>query len=256
LDFLLSSEVQAVTMPRGALNKCSIAIIGKHPEHPLEDIRRWVVRAEGKLSNKINEDTTHLVVDEKNWKEQSRTVRAALNLRAQGCDIKIITFEWLEDSLRTATRKKEGQYLWERGTKPKPTAGKKAAKNTSNRKSGEPRTHAGLIVEVFQEYTDPFIDRREVEEVERRIAEEKRIREQIEKEERKVDDEKAKQAMLFSKAARKARNEIFSGKLAGTASIETKQLLTPVLRESSHLLGYDGFQVRCFAHQSGRQKQP
>ena len=162
--------------------------------------------------SKVSDSTTHVVASEKAWGRKDNAVATALKLNEeQDCDIKIVSFDWLEDSVNNKTRKREGPYLWEKldASAAKRSAAKKRADGAE-----EKRGHVGMMAKVFQESTDAFVSERELKRVEKQIQAEKRVREEMEAEDkRERDEERKKTAELFGRGAKKARHEMFTGEL-------------------------------------------
>ncbi|TLD15063.1 hypothetical protein E2P81_ATG09911 [Venturia nashicola] len=73
-----------------------------------EAIKRWVENNGGRYVTKVDEEVTHLVCSAQCWKSQSAMVQAAKRYPKK---IKIVTYDWLEDSLMSHSRKREGEYL-------------------------------------------------------------------------------------------------------------------------------------------------
>ena len=110
------------------------------------------------------------------------------------------------------TKKKEGPYLWEKldASLHKRDAAQKRAEKANKPK--EPKSHVGMLKEVFDESTEKFVSEKERKRVDRQIEEEVRARKAIEEEEKmERHAERRKKAELFGRGAKKARNEIFTG---------------------------------------------
>lgn len=92
-----------------------------------EHIKRWIEANGGRYVTKVDENVTHLICSAEHWKSQSsmgkfgdvqvecvsclltrRTVQAAIRYPKK---IKVVTYDWLEDSLMSKIRKREGDYL-------------------------------------------------------------------------------------------------------------------------------------------------
>ena len=75
-----------------------------------EGIKRWVENNGGIYSKTIDEHVTHLICEEKTYKKNEGLVKQARRMRG----IKIVSYEWLDDSLSRDSRKplKETKYLW------------------------------------------------------------------------------------------------------------------------------------------------
>lgn len=75
-----------------------------------EKIRKWVKYHGGRVEKDITPEVTHLVASVKAWKNGHKIVKQAQKRRS----IKIVTLDWLEDSLlsHSASPKKVEPYLW------------------------------------------------------------------------------------------------------------------------------------------------
>ncbi|KAK7533518.1 hypothetical protein IWX46DRAFT_327686 [Phyllosticta citricarpa] len=89
------------------------------------NMKRWVENAGGRWSTVVNDEVTHLIATEDDWKNQSPTVKDA-KTRAK---IHIVTYDWLEDSLRAQHPYAPKKYLWTTVEKVK-----QAAKSTTGKK--------------------------------------------------------------------------------------------------------------------------
>lgn len=198
------------------LLKCWITPVGTYKSWTANQLGNWIGNNGGHLQSKITDDTTHLVVHDKAWKSQAILVKQALALnKEEGRDIKIVSYDWLEDSFNNKSKKREGPYLWEKLDKLNVVKQKKAAKDAAKVTEG-PKDHVGLMAEMFDDATKDFVDEKTKRQLER-SAEDQRRREREDKEEEKREkaearkEEREKQAKAFGKGAKKARNEIFSG---------------------------------------------
>jgi hypothetical protein len=203
-------------MGRGrALLKCKIAVAGQYREYPYAKVSGWIANLGGSASTNADKTTTHVVATEKAWKRKDQAVAIALKLIEQGeADIKIVSFDWLEDSVNNKTKKREGPYLW---TKLDGTVAKQDAARAREEKAKKAKGNVGMMTEVFQESTEKYVDPRQAKEVEKQIKQDRKAREALaeeerrEKEERK-EEERRKKAETFGRGAKKARNDIFTGK--------------------------------------------
>ena len=200
-------------MGRGrALLKCHIAVAGQYREYPYGKVSNWISNLGGSASMSVNSNTTHVVATEKAWKRKDAAVANALKLIEQGeADIKIVSFDWLEDSVNNKTRKREGPYLW---TKLDSTVAKQDAARAREEKAKKAKGHAGMMAEVLQASTEQYVDPRQAKALQKQIEREKRAKEQEEAEEReaKKEEEPKKKAEAFGRGAKKARNDLFTGK--------------------------------------------
>lgn len=206
--------------------KCYITNVGYYQEWTPNNISTRVNSNGGHYQQKISNETTHLVVTPKAWKAQGTVVKHALELnRDSGRDIKIVSFDWLDDSWNNENRKNETPYQWEKldpkSKDPKGNDEPKKVQKANGKQTKEvegPKSYVGMMAEVFQESTDKFVDATEKKRIEKQIESARRVRAEMEKEEREErelkDKEKEKTAATFQKGAKKARNDIFSGRSA------------------------------------------
>ena len=75
-----------------------------------EKLRKWVEYRGGRVESDITPDVTHLVASTDAW----RRGHTLINKAKRRSHVKIVTFDWLEDSLqsRSATPKETEPYLW------------------------------------------------------------------------------------------------------------------------------------------------
>ncbi|KAF2452971.1 hypothetical protein BDY21DRAFT_375163 [Lineolata rhizophorae] len=93
---------------KNPLSPFTIAISGDFGEaRSHENVKRWIENNGGKYATAITKDTTHLICTREHYKRKVTMVKQA----EQHKHIKIVTFDWLEDSLLSCTRKREGRYL-------------------------------------------------------------------------------------------------------------------------------------------------
>lgn len=127
-------------------------------------------------------------------------LRNALEEKAKGRDLKIVSFDWLEDCLNSQSKKREVPYEWEKRDAGK---GKKAAEKT--------KSAPGMLSEVFHESTDQYVDPLEKQKLDEKLDRD-RARE---KEEKKKDDlarKRKEQTSLFAQGAKKAKKVLLTGK--------------------------------------------
>ncbi|KAJ9294333.1 hypothetical protein DTO271G3_6908 [Paecilomyces variotii] len=116
------------------VNACCAGNFGENSEK----IPQWLRANGGVYSKDINPDITHLITTESAFKRNVEAVQAAKRMK----HVKIVSYDWLEDSLMSKTRrpKREGPYLWEkllgRKTKKKATKADKKGKATKRRNGG------------------------------------------------------------------------------------------------------------------------
>jgi len=192
---------------------CVISHIGYDKEWKPNSIGSRVIANGGLFQNeRITEKTTHLVVTPKAWKAQGPAVKEALCLNKEGNrDIKIVSFDWLEDSWRNGL-KSTRPYEWLR-LDAKARNGGKTGQPTQTPDSETPKGTVGIMAEVLEESTDKFLDASDKKRIAREVETTRRVQQEMENErleEKKKEIEK--QAYAYQKGAKKARNEIFTGK--------------------------------------------
>lgn len=198
-------------MGRGrALAKCNIAVAGQYHDYPYSKVSGWIDNLGGSASTSVSTSTTHVVATEKAWKRKDRAVKEALKLiEDDEADIRIVSFDWLEDSVNNRTKKREGPYLWQ---KLDATVVKHDAAKAREQKAKKSKGHVGMMAEAFQDGTEKWVDPKEARQVERQIAEEQRVRATMEEEEKREKEAERKElAEDFKRKAKKAKNEIFTG---------------------------------------------
>ena len=210
-----------------SLKGCYITPVGSFKDWTAPKISQWINHSGGISNTSISHNTTHLVVRTEAWKAyvaatengkepvgQAAIVQQGMKLKEDGKDIKIVSFDWLEDSLRNKTKKPETTFLWEKLEKADATPRKKAAKDV------EPRGHTSLLKEVFQKSTDEYVTKQEKAKLDKEIERRERAAKEMEKalknqereeEEKKKAEKRLKNAASFKNGVKKARNEIFSG---------------------------------------------
>ena len=172
----------------------------------------------------VTSKTTHVVATPKAWKGQTGAVKQALEQnRDTHRDIKIVSFDWLDDTWRNEKKNNATfPYEWTKLDPKSNTISKgedepgntqKKASGKASKEKGEPKSHAGMVAEAFYESTDQFVDEKTKKDMERKIDQQRRVQKTIEEEERaaKKAEEAKKAAASFQKGAKKARNDTFSG---------------------------------------------
>ena len=159
--------------------------------------------------------------------------------------IHIVSFTWLDDSFLSEKVKGEQPFKWEfiqpkamqngedaddedsteeedddnepAKVQKKPNGkthakvdGKTAAKKAQEMEEQEPKSHKGMMAQVFEESTNQYVNAKEAAAIKKKQENERRIAEELAEEERKEKEAK-KAAAAFKKGAKKCRNEIFSG---------------------------------------------
>lgn len=82
--------------------------IGRFPVNG-DKIPQWILAHGGTFSKDVTEDVTHLITTRETFAKNVEAVQKAKRLET----VKIVTYDWLEDSLQSKTRKPkpEGAYL-------------------------------------------------------------------------------------------------------------------------------------------------
>lgn len=231
-----------------ALNGCYITTLGSYQNWQPSEIARWIKNQGGRFEARVSESTTHLIVSEKEWKSQSKPIPQVLQQNgATDRKIKIVSFDWLHESLHHKTKRSEAPFRWE---KIDPKSMKKT-KHSMNVHEDEPvkeyspvvrgpKNHTGMMAEVFHGSTDHFVPEQEKRRIDKEIELQKAAQEQIEREDREAKELAAKEeakkaAEVFKKGAKKARNEIFSGAPSNHEYWDRNILTNRRHRQSSHL---------------------
>ncbi|KAL9633021.1 MAG: hypothetical protein Q9164_004947 [Protoblastenia rupestris] len=95
---------------RGLLKRFTIAVTGDFGEQrTLEKIRQWICYHGGTFTWEISRKVTHLVCSKENYRKAVATVKQAIELKT----VKIVSFDWLEDSLlsKPPRVRNEREYL-------------------------------------------------------------------------------------------------------------------------------------------------
>lgn len=193
-------------MPKKALAGCSISLFGRNPnwEHKQQaKVGGWLGNLSGELVS-WGPTTTHLIVSKKRWTEHPKPtiLQQALDEKATGRDLKVVSFDWLEDCLNSQSRKREVPYEWEKRDADTAKLGAKG-KKTAEAKGGP-----SMLSEVFHESTAQYVDPLEKEKLNAKLERE-RAREKEEKEE--AVRKRKEQTSLFGQGARKAKKILLTG---------------------------------------------
>lgn len=210
-------------MPHSALKKCHIVALGQwKPNWPQQKVTTWVEEAGGKISfqPRLTDETTHVVILEKIWREQGDFVKKVLAVKEDDDrDIDIVNYDWLHDSLQAHSKKRESPYSFERMQKNLDDAARKVHKEKAKiAKALEPRSGAGLMAQVYTDSTDPFVSEVEKARAERQAEEIVRVRQENKIEAKLIADKLRERnnitelAAVFRRGVSKARNELLSGK--------------------------------------------
>ncbi|KAB8265178.1 hypothetical protein BDV32DRAFT_144477 [Aspergillus pseudonomiae] len=106
-------------------------------------IPQWVQANGGRYSRKVTQDVTHLVTTKDAYMNNIPAVKEA---RRHGT-VKIVSYEWLEDSLlsRNRTPKREKAYLIENILKEARRAAKEKARKTPKQQGGSIKKPIGIV---------------------------------------------------------------------------------------------------------------
>ncbi|MCJ1389867.1 hypothetical protein MMC18_002724 [Xylographa bjoerkii] len=92
-------------MPHG-FKKCIIALTGDF-DKPYERIKKWIEIQGGEFTSKIDSNVTHLVSSKDHFKKSVAMVQQARKLKK----CKIVSWDWLEDSLLAKRPLRVGDFL-------------------------------------------------------------------------------------------------------------------------------------------------
>ncbi|MCJ1386901.1 hypothetical protein MMC17_010029 [Xylographa soralifera] len=92
-------------MPNG-FKKCIIALTGEF-DKPSEKVKKWIEIQGGQCTTKIGSNVTHLVCSEDHFKKSVSMVQQARKLKR----CKIVSWDWLEDSLLAKRPLRTGDFL-------------------------------------------------------------------------------------------------------------------------------------------------
>lgn len=220
--------------PKRALMGCNITLFGRNPswDHATQSkAGNWLAHLSGRLVS-FGDNTTHLIVSKKRWTEDPKP--AILQKALANPNIKILTFDWMEDCLNSQSRKREQPYEW---AEIEAAAAKVKAKSKKQLEKEEKKKAAnsvpGMMSEVFHESTQPFVDPVEARKLEKQLE---REREEQKKREQEAKEEKIKrkkeQAMIFGRGAMRARNVALSGECSAALVVQRDSLTMSVLRQT------------------------
>lgn len=206
-------------MVRKALAGCTVSVLGRNPawnndQH--KKITQWLSHLSGRFSSQYEASVTHFIVSKKRWAEdpKPKPVRDALD---KG-DVKIVTFEWLEDCLTSQSKKREAPYEWvniDVQAAKLSAKGRKAAEKAATRaEHGKAKSLPGIMSEVFHESTEQFVDPQQKEKLEQNLERERQERKEREMREKEETIRRRKeQAHLFGAGAKKAKSILLTGEL-------------------------------------------
>ena len=200
-------------MPKKALAGCTISLFGRNPNWESKQqakVGQWLANISGKLSGNLSPATTHLIVSKKRWTENPKPalLQQALDEKANGRELRIVSFDWLEDCLNSQSKKREVPYEWE---KRDADAAKLAAKG---KKAEKAKSVPGIMSEVFHESTEQYVDPIEKQRLDAKLDRDQ-AREKEEKDE--ILRKRKEQMSLFGQGARKAKKMLLTGKSSQAA---------------------------------------
>ncbi|KAJ5975730.1 hypothetical protein N7481_009437 [Penicillium waksmanii] len=119
--------------------KIRLCSVGKLQD--ADKIPQWVRANGGDYTKSIDSRTTHLVTTKEAYKQNVEAVKEAKSLK----NVKIVSFDWLEDSLLSKTRRplKETPYLW--------------TNLLSERKPNEANAQSAVVSKSSPKIWDPFL---------------------------------------------------------------------------------------------------
>ncbi|RMJ26379.1 brct domain protein [Aspergillus sp. HF37] len=115
-----------------------------------DKIHQWIRANGGSYSKDVSSEVTHLIVTKEAYKKNVGAVREAKRLRT----VKIVTYDWLEDSLLSKSRrpKREKPYLLDtvlKGERKKGQQGRKGTQAKSQTKKSRKKT-AAQSLDIFE----------------------------------------------------------------------------------------------------------
>ncbi|OKL64552.1 hypothetical protein UA08_00838 [Talaromyces atroroseus] len=130
-------------------NGVNVSFVGTH-EHS-DKMPRWLKANGGIYSRNIDESVTHLIATESAVKANVDAASGKVDSlrttveKARSLKIKIVTYDWLEDSLlsKTCKPKREGPYLWDRILRESKPKGVKKPENKEARQKKLKRLDSG-----------------------------------------------------------------------------------------------------------------
>lgn len=198
---------------------------GFREDYTTQNLKKWIENAGGHVAFKefLSEQTTHVVMDEDTWIEQGPFVQQILKAEVKdtserkGRSIHIVSFDWLQECLDKRIKRGESAFKWKNLAGGVLKDAQRSAKQQA-REDKQPGNTQGLMAQAFLDSTDKFVDAGEKRRIEKRKRQEAADRaEELEEEKRQFELHRKKmsvpeQAAVFRKGAKKARNDILSGK--------------------------------------------
>ncbi|KAF2014775.1 hypothetical protein BU24DRAFT_451724 [Aaosphaeria arxii CBS 175.79] len=90
----------------GCLKNLVITVAGNVGHRP-EQLKKWVEANDGRWVPRVTKDTTHVICSKDEWKKATENVAMA-----QRFGVRIVSYDWLEDSLQRGRKLGEKKYLW------------------------------------------------------------------------------------------------------------------------------------------------
>ncbi|GAB7340157.1 hypothetical protein MBLNU457_6635t1 [Dothideomycetes sp. NU457] len=113
---------------------CVITTAGRFPpQYTPEAFKRWIEARKGVHSTSLTEETTHVVVAADYWERQGGLVVQALKRN----DVKIVSLDWLVNSLRDGRKHGMAQYEWSKLDKKPLKKSKHKPASTKKRKASK-----------------------------------------------------------------------------------------------------------------------
>jgi hypothetical protein len=202
------------------LKRCHIVLNGQYkPEWTPAKVKQWVDRAGGNATFKcrVTDETTHVVLTEKEWKTQGSFVQQVLEARERGQPIHIVSFEWLDECFDKRGLRSENRYSWEHMDKRSMKESRQEAKRLA-KMTKQPATTQGLMAQTFLQTTEAHITDHDRKKIAQQNEKDQQARQESEEEVRaKFKEHRERmsipeQAAIFKRGAKRARNEILSGK--------------------------------------------
>ncbi|KAJ5493839.1 hypothetical protein N7463_009926 [Penicillium fimorum] len=132
---------------RKPFQRIHASIAGKFEDGVGEKIPQWIRANGGQFSRDVNSRVTHLIATKEAFKNNAVSVETAKKIST----VKIVSYDWLEDSLLSATRrpKPEGPYLLKNPMKPE--------KKEVQKKKATPKSPKVVKEVKKRRIADPFL---------------------------------------------------------------------------------------------------
>ncbi|TKA75357.1 hypothetical protein B0A49_03328 [Cryomyces minteri] len=185
------------------LKKDKIAISGDFGSARTSDaIKRWIELNGGTYTTSVTSDTTHLICSKAHWGKQVAAVKKALSHK----DIKVVSYDWLEDTLHSRSHKRETAYLWKvlDRTALKKRAAKERAERSTLKREGKAAGRGGILGEALKVHVEELgVDDRRAGKVRVKRGPKKNV-------EVGMMAEEAPDVRRFEKGCKAAANDILS----------------------------------------------